>query len=69
MDYLFQLWLGHLILSAWVWLFLLPSMVALYRRRVGPGATIVVNLLTGWTGIGWVVAMAMACGGRREVAA
>ena len=42
-------------------LYFLPAIVAAVRRaHIGP--VIVVNLLLGWTFLGWVVALAMACG-------
>ena len=40
-------------------LYFLPSLVA-YRKRNG-GAICVLNLLLGWTLLGWVVAMLWAC--------
>ena len=44
-------------------LFFLPSIAAVLRGRNNPGSVIVVNLFLGVTGIGWVVALAMAFGG------
>lgn len=38
-----------------------PSIVAASRRVPHTGSVIVVNFFTGWTVIGWVVALAMAC--------
>jgi hypothetical protein len=37
-----------------------PSLVARRRKAANLGAVVVVNLLLGWTVIGWAVAMAMA---------
>jgi hypothetical protein len=38
-----------------------PTIVA-YRRHVpNRGAVVVINAFLGWTLIGWVVALAMAC--------
>jgi hypothetical protein len=51
------------VLGAFVAAYAAPTFVALGRRRETPGPTIVVNLLLGWTVIGWVVALAMAVGG------
>ncbi len=49
--------LGILIFAAyWV-----PSVVALARHVRNSGSVMVVNGLLGWTGIGWIVALAMAC--------
>lgn len=46
-----------------------PMIVVLLRKHPAPGPTIVVNLLLGWTGIGWIVALCMALGrtGRETV--
>ena len=38
-----------------------PSIVALRRHVPNRGAVVVVNAFLGWTLIGWVVALAMAC--------
>ena len=45
-----------------VWL--VPVFVALARRMPNRGQVIVIDLLLGWTGIGWIVALAMACGSK-----
>jgi hypothetical protein len=42
-----------------------PSIVALGRHHHNAGTIVVINLLLGWTFIGWVVAMAMAAGSVR----
>ena len=39
-----------------------PTIVVLVRKHTAPGPTIVVNALLGWTGIGWIVALAMSLG-------
>lgn len=41
-------------------LYFVPTIVALVRKRPKPGATIAVNVLLGWTVIGWAVALWMA---------
>ena len=41
-----------------------PSIVAVARRVPNVGSVIVIDLLLGWTVVGWVVAMAMACRSR-----
>jgi Superinfection immunity protein len=50
-----------LMLGAFV-LYFLPSLVAKIRHAKNYGPIVVVNLFLGWTFIGWVVALAMACG-------
>jgi hypothetical protein len=44
-----------------------PTIVAVVRRNEVPSvaAVVVVNCFLGWTLIGWVVALAMACRSRR----
>lgn len=41
-------------------LYLLPTVVAAVRKVPNGGSVFVINLLLGWTLIGWVVALAMA---------
>lgn len=45
--------------------YLLPWAVATTRGRANHGGVAVVNLLLGWTGIGWAVALVMACAAHR----
>jgi hypothetical protein len=44
--------------------YLAPSLIAAVRNTRHGGSVIVVNLFLGWTVIGWVVALAMACRSR-----
>lgn len=50
-------------MSAFIILFMyfVPSIVAISRKHPNKGVIIVVDLFLGWTFIGWVVALAMAC--------
>lgn len=41
-------------------LYLLPTLIGLTREVPDIGSVVVINLLLGWTLIGWVVALAMA---------
>lgn len=43
-------------------LYFLPWIVAANRRLPNVGSVAVINILLGWSVIGWVVALAMACG-------
>jgi hypothetical protein len=43
--------------------YFLPTLVALVRKKVHPGAVIVVNLFLGWTVTGWIIALAMGASG------
>jgi hypothetical protein len=47
--------------------YFIPSIVAISRGMHNKGSIIVVNVFLGWTLIGWVVALAMACGGKKSV--
>ena len=40
--------------------YLLPSIVGTGRQVVDLGTVMVVNIFLGWTGIGWIVALALA---------
>jgi hypothetical protein len=42
-------------------LYFLPSVVAVARKVTHQGSVVVINVFLGWTFIGWVVALAMAC--------
>ena len=42
-----------------------PTIVAVVRHHHQTGSIVVINLLLGWTFVGWVVALAMACGAVR----
>jgi len=41
-------------------LYLLPSILALIRRKKSILGIILVNVLTGWTGIGWIISLIWA---------
>jgi hypothetical protein len=45
-----------IILAYWT-----PTLVVLIRKAPSPGAVIVINAFLGWSVVGWVVALAMAC--------
>jgi hypothetical protein len=42
-------------------IYFLPTIVALFRQITNQGSVVVINFFLGWTLIGWVVALAMAC--------
>lgn len=50
-------------------MYFLPAIIAHHRRHVSSGAIVLVNLLLGWSIIGWIVCFAWACSGntRREI--
>jgi len=45
-----------------------PALVALARKH-NFGGVAIVNLLLGWTIIGWIIALVMACGAKPSVTA
>lgn len=47
-------------------LYFLPTMVAVARHYRSTGSVVVINLLLGWTLIGWVVALALAFGSNQR---
>jgi hypothetical protein len=47
-------------------LYFLPAIVAVTRKVRNQGSVVVINAFLGWTFIGWVVALAMACRTRTD---
>lgn len=41
-------------------LYMVPTVVAVARRRPNPMPVVVINVLLGWTLLGWAAALAMA---------
>jgi hypothetical protein len=61
-------WLGGVIIAVTgVILYFVPLITGALRRVRNLGALAVVNIFAGWTVIGWVVALAMACRSREPV--
>jgi hypothetical protein len=52
---------GLVLLAAIGCAYFLPSFVASQRKVPNVGSVMVINALLGWTVVGWVVALAMAC--------
>jgi hypothetical protein len=50
-----------LILGAIVLAYLFPFIVAVSRGK-NPGGVLILNLVIGWTVVGWIIALVMACG-------
>jgi len=46
--------------------YMLPWAIAANRHKSNQGAIAVLNLLLGWTFIGWVAALVMACGAHQR---
>lgn len=51
-----------------VGVYFLPTFVAENRNTHNRGGVLLLNFLTGWTLIGWFVALVMACGSRTVTA-
>jgi hypothetical protein len=58
--------LSLLAFAATVVFYFVPTIVAWARRVPGKGSVTVVNVFLGWTVIGWIVALAMACRSRPQ---
>ncbi len=41
--------------------YMLPWTIAEHRGKINSGSIAILNLLLGWTGIGWIIALVMAC--------
>jgi hypothetical protein len=46
--------------------YLIPTVIAVARRCKADGLVFLINVLLGWTVIGWVVALGVAAGSRRR---
>lgn len=44
-------------------MYFLPAIIAHHRRHLSSGTIFLVNLLLGWSVIGWIVCFAWACSG------
>jgi hypothetical protein len=47
-------------------LYLLPTAIAERRQVARIGSVAVVNIFLGWTMLGWIAALAWACGGAKR---
>jgi hypothetical protein len=46
--------------------YFLPTFVGFLRGRANMAQVIIINLFLGWSGIGWIVALAMAFGSTKK---
>jgi hypothetical protein len=53
-------WSGIAMIALLIFVYLLPSVVAAKRRHNNEGAIVALNILLGWTVIGWVGALVWA---------
>ncbi len=61
-----SLLLGFSLLIGGVVLYFLPAIIAENRKHHNKGAITVLNLLLGWTFVGWVAALVWAASATRE---
>ena len=54
-----------LLIVLFAWVHFIPTLVAAHREHYNTHTIFVVNLLFGWTIIGWLVLLAWACSGER----
>jgi len=48
-------------ISLTIMIYLIPTIIALDKRHIDTLAIFILNLLLGWTFVGWVIAMVWAC--------
>jgi hypothetical protein len=52
--------LGIIVIGAAAGAYLLPTLIAVIRHVPNAGSVAVINILLGWTFVGWVAALAMS---------
>lgn len=57
-------WITILVLAGLAFVYLIPTILAGYRDHPSYAAILWLNLLTGWTGIGWFIAFIWSLTGR-----
>jgi Superinfection immunity protein len=55
---------GYLGLIAGIAAYFIPTIIAAVRGLPNMGSIAIVDVFLGWTIIGWIIALAMACGSR-----
>ncbi len=58
--------IGLFVIAAMIAVYFLPTIIALIRNHHQQGPIFIICLLTGWTGIGWVVALAWSVSRQSE---
>lgn len=53
---------NQLAIAIIVFLYILPSLIAHWRKHPSKASIIIVNLIFGWTLLGWLIALIWACG-------
>ena len=62
----FQVVLGVLVLCAAVYLYFVPFAIAYVRRHKYTKTVFLLNLLFGWTGVGWIVLVVWSFAGQKK---
>ena len=57
------------VVAAVITIYFVPAIIAAGRKHHQAGAIFVLNLLAGWTVLGWIVAVVWACTAVRSTAA
>lgn len=57
METFFESILGLVLLGGLIGLYFLPTIIALLRRKWNTIAIFLLNMLLGWTFVGWVIAL------------
>ena len=58
---------GALMILVVIVVYLIPSIVAANRKHANEGAIVALNMLLGWTFLGWVIALVWALTDNRRV--
>lgn len=58
------LFIGFFVIAALLGFYFLPAIIAASRDHNQQGPIFIICLLTGWTGIGWVIALAWSVSGQ-----
>ena len=46
--------------------YFVPTFIAYNRRAAGKTGILILNILTGWTGLGWMASLIWACAAKKE---
>jgi hypothetical protein len=57
---------GIMLVAMAVFIYLLPTYIAIRREHKRTVAIYILNLFFGWTGLVWILTLVMACGKKTE---
>jgi hypothetical protein len=52
---------GFVVVMVFIALYFVPSIIAAYREHRDRLAILMLNILLGWTAVGWIAALVWAC--------